>query len=280
MTPDPTRRLRAYGRARPPSSARDVYAVGARPGPGGPPRPLRLGIAGCGGIAQAKWLPAIRRLQTIGEPIDSRRRDRSRRGAARARSRPSGAPGLRQTLDDHARARRPRPRCWCWPPTRRMAPSHRRRSRRACRASWKSRSVRTLAEARALCDTAERHGVLLAGGGQQALLAALRPRQAADRRRRPARAARGLHRQVHARLPLCRPARGRHDPPARSDALAHGTGRSGCMPAPLRRTAGSRARSSSLALRVGRHRHADHQRRGAELQALGARRDDRPARDR
>jgi predicted dehydrogenase len=33
-------------------------------------RPLSLAIAGCGGVAQAKWLPAIRRLQTIGEPID------------------------------------------------------------------------------------------------------------------------------------------------------------------------------------------------------------------
>ena len=33
-------------------------------------RRLSLAIAGCGGVAQAKWLPAIRRLQTIGEPID------------------------------------------------------------------------------------------------------------------------------------------------------------------------------------------------------------------
>jgi predicted dehydrogenase len=32
-------------------------------------KPLRIAIAGCGGVAQAKWLPAIRRLQTIGEPI-------------------------------------------------------------------------------------------------------------------------------------------------------------------------------------------------------------------
>ena len=32
-------------------------------------RPLRLGIAGAGGVTQAKWLPAIRRLQTMGEPL-------------------------------------------------------------------------------------------------------------------------------------------------------------------------------------------------------------------
>lgn len=32
-------------------------------------RPLRIGIAGCGGVAQAKWLPAIRYLQTRSEPV-------------------------------------------------------------------------------------------------------------------------------------------------------------------------------------------------------------------
>ena len=32
-------------------------------------RPLRLGVAGCGGVAQAKWLPAIRYLQTHSEPV-------------------------------------------------------------------------------------------------------------------------------------------------------------------------------------------------------------------
>jgi predicted dehydrogenase len=32
-------------------------------------RPLSLAVAGCGGVAQAKWVPAIRRLQTIGEPV-------------------------------------------------------------------------------------------------------------------------------------------------------------------------------------------------------------------
>ena len=32
-------------------------------------RPLRVALAGCGGVAQAKWIPALRRLQTIGEPV-------------------------------------------------------------------------------------------------------------------------------------------------------------------------------------------------------------------
>ena len=32
-------------------------------------RPLRVGVVGCGGVAQAKWLPAIRYLQTHFEPV-------------------------------------------------------------------------------------------------------------------------------------------------------------------------------------------------------------------
>ena len=32
-------------------------------------RPLRLAVIGCGGVAQAKWLPAIRYLQTRSEPL-------------------------------------------------------------------------------------------------------------------------------------------------------------------------------------------------------------------
>ncbi len=48
---------------------RDVYGVKPNPARAGK-RPLRLAIAGAGGVAQAKWLPAIRRLQTIGEPLD------------------------------------------------------------------------------------------------------------------------------------------------------------------------------------------------------------------
>jgi predicted dehydrogenase len=46
----------------------DVYDVGHMPGRAAK-RPLQVAIAGCGGVAQAKWIPAIRRLQTIGEPV-------------------------------------------------------------------------------------------------------------------------------------------------------------------------------------------------------------------
>jgi predicted dehydrogenase len=46
----------------------DVYGVAPDPVRAGK-RPLRLALAGCGGVARAKWIPAIRRLQTIGEPV-------------------------------------------------------------------------------------------------------------------------------------------------------------------------------------------------------------------
>ena len=46
----------------------DVYGVAPDPARAGK-RPLRLALAGCGGVARAKWVPAIRRLQTIGEPV-------------------------------------------------------------------------------------------------------------------------------------------------------------------------------------------------------------------
>ena len=47
----------------------DVYAVSPDPGRTAK-RPLRIAIAGAGGVAQAKWIPAIRRLQTMGEPVE------------------------------------------------------------------------------------------------------------------------------------------------------------------------------------------------------------------
>lgn len=46
----------------------DVYDVAPKP-ERAQKRRLGLAFAGFGGVAQAKWLPAIRRLQTIGEPI-------------------------------------------------------------------------------------------------------------------------------------------------------------------------------------------------------------------
>ncbi|MBN9000264.1 MAG: Gfo/Idh/MocA family oxidoreductase [Rhizobiales bacterium] len=49
--------------------AADVYGVRPDPQRAGK-KPLKLAIAGAGGVAQAKWIPAIRRLQTMGEPAD------------------------------------------------------------------------------------------------------------------------------------------------------------------------------------------------------------------
>ena len=51
----------AFGRS-------DVYSVAPDPARRAK-RPLRVALAGCGGVAQAKWIPALRRLQTIGEPV-------------------------------------------------------------------------------------------------------------------------------------------------------------------------------------------------------------------
>jgi predicted dehydrogenase len=46
----------------------DVYAVSPDPARGAK-RPLRIALAGAGGVAQAKWIPAVRRLQAMGEPV-------------------------------------------------------------------------------------------------------------------------------------------------------------------------------------------------------------------
>jgi predicted dehydrogenase len=46
----------------------DVYGVAPDPARAGK-RPLSVAVAGAGGVARAKWIPAIRRLQTIGEPV-------------------------------------------------------------------------------------------------------------------------------------------------------------------------------------------------------------------
>jgi len=46
----------------------DVYGIGADDARARK-RALSVAIAGAGGVAQAKWLPAIRYLQTRGEPV-------------------------------------------------------------------------------------------------------------------------------------------------------------------------------------------------------------------
>jgi UDP-N-acetyl-2-amino-2-deoxyglucuronate dehydrogenase len=48
---------------------RDVYGVRHDPNRRAK-RLLRVGVVGCGGVAQAKWLPAIRYLQTRSEPVE------------------------------------------------------------------------------------------------------------------------------------------------------------------------------------------------------------------
>ena len=46
----------------------DVYGIAADPQRASK-RPLKLALAGAGGVALAKWIPAIRYLQTRGEPV-------------------------------------------------------------------------------------------------------------------------------------------------------------------------------------------------------------------
>jgi predicted dehydrogenase len=48
--------------------AGDVYGIKPDPERAGK-RPLAIAVVGCGGVAQAKWLPAIRYLQTRSEPL-------------------------------------------------------------------------------------------------------------------------------------------------------------------------------------------------------------------
>jgi len=48
---------------------RDVYAVSSQDARSRKRR-LKVAIIGAGGVARAKWIPAIRRLQTVGEPLD------------------------------------------------------------------------------------------------------------------------------------------------------------------------------------------------------------------
>jgi predicted dehydrogenase len=48
---------------------RDVYGIRTDEKRAAKQR-LRIGVVGCGGVAQAKWLPAIRFLQTRSEPVE------------------------------------------------------------------------------------------------------------------------------------------------------------------------------------------------------------------
>ena len=207
-------------------------------------RPLRLAIVGCGGVAQAKWLPAIRYLQTRSRAGDDRRRRRPRCERQRARSqrstrfRPIGRlAGLlaAETIDlalvlssddTHvAVARGPSTavsRALVEKPLSRSARGgrsslHLRRRRRAC--SLPAVANKRFSPPYALAQALVQNGALKV-------------------------AAHRLLRKVHPRLSLCRHPRGGHRPPPRPCAVVHGTGRDACTrSAPSARAASSRARS-------------------------------------
>ena len=139
----------------------DVYDIGHKPERAAK-RPLTVAIAGCGGVAQAKWIPAIRRLQTIGEPVAIARladpdaetaAEGARASAARRPSRASATmldaarPDLLLVLAPDA-AHVP------------LAPPGDRAP--ACRAWSRSRWPRSRAMRRRLVRFAEDRGVLLA----------------------------------------------------------------------------------------------------------------------
>ena len=139
---------------------RDVYAVAGDPVREAR-RPLRLGLAGCGGIAQAKWLPAIRRLQTLGEPLilagvtdpDEGRRSKVARlwsipayAAPETMVKKAGLDLLLVLTADAAHG-----------PVARLALGA------GIPCLVEKPLCPTYAEAAALCDAAERQGVLLAG---------------------------------------------------------------------------------------------------------------------
>ena len=142
----------AFGRS-------DVYGIRADPTRAAK-RPLALGLIGCGGVAQAKWLPAIQRLRTISEPItvagfvDPDAGTRAKVAAlcpapafeTTERLLEGGGIDLALVLSaDDAHA-----------------PAARACIERGVAALVEKPLARSLAEARALCGLAERKGVLLA----------------------------------------------------------------------------------------------------------------------
>ena len=48
----------------------DVYGVGFD-AERAAQKPFRLGVIGMGGVAQSKYLPAVARLRTLGEPVET-----------------------------------------------------------------------------------------------------------------------------------------------------------------------------------------------------------------
>jgi predicted dehydrogenase len=124
-------------------------------------RPLRIAVVGCGGVAQAKWLPAIRRLQTIGEPltlagvVDSDKEVRHKVGVLwSVPAFPSLAALLASVRPDIVLATT-------------ADEAHVPVASDAIRAKIpclvEKPLARSLADARGLCELAEKSGVLLAG---------------------------------------------------------------------------------------------------------------------
>lgn len=145
-----TSRAAAFDRA-------DVYGV-APDAARAAKRRLRLGIVGCGGVAQAKWLPAIRRLQTIGEPIDLAGvfdPDPARRDKVASLWGARACPDLDDLLRNVDLA-------LVLAADAAHAPVTSAALAAGVACLVEKPLCRNLAEARALCDTAERHGVLLA----------------------------------------------------------------------------------------------------------------------
>jgi predicted dehydrogenase len=146
----------AYDRA---VVAGDVYGIGPDPQRAAK-RPLAVAVVGCGGVAQAKWLPAIRFLQTRSEPvaiaglcdIDAAARDK----ASALHAAPAFA-----TLDALLAAGRP-DLLLVLTPDGAHVPAARTAIAAGVPALVEKPLARSLPEAHELCRFAERSGVLLA----------------------------------------------------------------------------------------------------------------------
>ena len=139
--------------------AGDVYGVRPDPKRAGK-RPLDVAIAGCGGVAQAKWLPALRYLQTRCEPVaiaglvDVDQASRDKVGALYA------APVF-PTLEALLAAKRP-DLVLVLTSDNAHVPVARISIDAGIPVLVEKPLARSLAEARVLCALAERRGVLIA----------------------------------------------------------------------------------------------------------------------
>ncbi|MFL5258234.1 MAG: Gfo/Idh/MocA family protein [Hyphomicrobiales bacterium] len=118
-------------------------------------------MAGCGGVAQAKWLPAIRYLQTRSEPIEITGLADPERETREKVARLYGAPAY-ASLEELLRRQRPDLVMVLAPDDQHVALA--RQAIEAGIATLVEKPLsRSLAEAAALADLAESRGVLLGG---------------------------------------------------------------------------------------------------------------------